>query len=212
MEYLLSSLIGYALGSFPTAYLLIKKTTGMDITEVGSGNVGAMNSLEISKSKVIGLVVLLIDALKGLLSVYLTLLILPIDFAFPALALIFAVFSHCFNPWLKFKGGRGLATAAGGALLLFPFLLVVWIVIWVIIYLMKKDILLANIWAILMSLILIFVSYRVAYKYSFPKAESISSLMFFSAGLLLIIFIKHIDPLKEIISNKKLLVKGLKNE
>jgi glycerol-3-phosphate acyltransferase PlsY len=208
MEYLLSSLIGYALGSFPTAYLLIKKTTGMDITTTGSGNMGAMNSIEISKSKVTGLIVLLIDALKGLLSVYLTLLVLPVNFVFPALALIFAVFSHCFNPWLKFKGGRGLATAAGGALLLFPFLLVIWVILWVLIYLMKKDILFANIWATFMSLVLIFISDQIAYKYSFPKAESISSLMFFSAGLLLLIFIKHIDPLKEIISNKKFFIKG----
>jgi glycerol-3-phosphate acyltransferase PlsY len=148
--------------------------------------------------------------LKGLLSVYLTLVILPVNFVFPALALIFAVFSHCFNPWLKFKGGRGLATAAGGSLLLFPFLLVIWLVLWVIIYLVKKDILFANIWATFMSLILIFILDQVAYKYSFPKAEDISSLMFFSVGLLVIIFIKHIEPLKEILSNKKYFVKGLK--
>jgi glycerol-3-phosphate acyltransferase PlsY len=210
MEYLLSSVLGYALGSFPTAYLLMRQLKGIDITAVGSGNMGAMNSLEISKSKAIGLTVLLLDALKGLLSVYLTLVILPVNFVFPALALIFAVFSHCFNPWLKFKGGRGLATAAGGSLLLFPFLLVIWLILWVIIYLVKKDILFANIWATFMSLILIFILDQVAYKYSFPKAEDISSLMFFSVGLLVIIFIKHIEPLKEILSNKKYFVKGLK--
>jgi glycerol-3-phosphate acyltransferase PlsY len=212
MEYLLSSIIGYALGSFPTAYLLIKKTKGMDITTHGSGNMGAMNSFAISKSKVIGLTVLLIDALKGLLSVYLTLLILPVNFVFPALALIFSAFSHCFNPWLKLKGGRGLATAAGGSLLLFPFLLVVWLVIWAVVYLVKKDVLFANIWSTFMSLVIIFISDQVAYKYSFPKAENISSLMLFSTGILVLIFIKHIEPLKEMLSNKKLSMKNQRYE
>ena len=130
MEFLFSALIGYLLGSFPTAFLILKKSKGINITERGSGNVGAMNSFEVSNSKVIGLVVLVIDALKGLLSVYLPLLFFQVNFMPPAIALFFAVFAHCFNPWLNFKGGRGLATAAGGASLLFPFALVVWGILW----------------------------------------------------------------------------------
>jgi glycerol-3-phosphate acyltransferase PlsY len=125
---------------------------------------------------------------------------------------VFAVFSHCFNPWLKFKGGRGLATAAGGSAFLFPFVLVVWTVSWTIIYLKSKDILVANIWANLMSLLIVMSSLGIAIKYSFPQAESISILAFFTTSLLLIIFIKHIDPLKEIIDKKSLIGKGKNHE
>jgi glycerol-3-phosphate acyltransferase PlsY len=204
MNYLISAVIGYIVGSFPTAYLILKKTRGVDITGEGSGNVGAYNSFEVSKSKTIGALVLLIDALKGLLSVYLILLILPREFIFPALAILFAVFSHCFNPWLSFKGGRGLAASAGGLILLFPFLLAVWIMIWVIIYLIKKDIIWANLWATFMSLVLIFATNRIAIKYSFPQAESISLLILFSAALLILIFIKHIEPLKDLMKSKNI--------
>ena len=212
MEYLVSLIIGYLFGSLPTAYLVLKRSKNIDITKTGTGNVGAMNSFEITNSKMIGILVFIIDALKGILSVILMRIIFPGEFVYPAIALVFAVFSHCFNPWLKFKGGRGLATAAGGAAFLFPFVLVVWTVSWVIIFLKSKDILVANIWANLMSLLIVMSSLDIGIKYSFPQAESISILAFFTTSLLLIIFIKHIDPLKEIIDKKSLIGKGKNHE
>ena len=69
-EIILSSLIGYLIGSIPTAYLLVKKNNGIDIRENGSSNVGALNSYEVSNSKLIGISVLLIDFSKGLLAVF----------------------------------------------------------------------------------------------------------------------------------------------
>jgi len=203
MEYLFSSLIGYLLGSFPTAYLLLKKMSNVDITTQGSGNVGALNAFDVTKSKTLGVIVLLIDALKGLLSVYLSLLIFPVNFIYPALALFFTVFSHCYNPWLKFKGGRGLATATGGTALLFPVVPIVWCIIWLIIFLMKKDIIFANAWASGATLVILFSTAEIVFKYSFPQAESISSLLLFSTGLMTVIFVKHLDPLMEILNNKK---------
>ena len=102
MEFLLSTSVGYILGSFPTAFLLVKTFRGIDITKDGSGNVGALNTIRTSKSKLIGVSVLLIDALKGAISVYFLHLLFPESFIFPALAMLFAVFAHCFNPWLGF--------------------------------------------------------------------------------------------------------------
>ena len=210
MNYLISSLIGFILGSFPTAFLLLRKYRNLDITSQGSGNMGAMNALVVTKSKFIGIAVLLVDALKGLLSVYLVLLFLPVNFVYPALALLFAVFSHCYNPWLKLKGGRGLATAAGGTALLFPFILIAWLLVWFIAYLIKRDIIFANISATILSLIIVFSSVNIAYKYSFPQDDTSGSLILFSCSLMLIIFTRHIDPLKELMSNKKLFVKDRK--
>jgi acyl phosphate:glycerol-3-phosphate acyltransferase len=203
MKYLICAIIGYALGSIPAAYIIVRKFKGIDVTNTGSGNAGAMNSFEITDSKIIGLLVLLFDALKGLLSVYIPVLLLPSDFAYPAIALIFAVFSHCFNPWLQFKGGRGLATSLGGTILLLPVLPIIWLTIWLFIYAFKRDILIANIWAIILSLITIFSAGNVAYYYSFPRVESMSSLLLFTASLLIIIFIRHIDPLTDILKKIK---------
>ena len=65
MNYLLSCIIGFLVGSLPTAFIILKKTKGIDITSAGTGNVGAMNSFEVTNSKIIGLIVFIIDALKG---------------------------------------------------------------------------------------------------------------------------------------------------
>ncbi|HKJ80542.1 MAG TPA: glycerol-3-phosphate acyltransferase, partial [Ignavibacteriaceae bacterium] len=167
------------------------------------GNAGAMNSFEITNSKVVGLVVLIIDALKGLLSVYLCLLVFPLNFVYAALALFFAVFSHCFNPWLNFKGGRGLATAAGGAALLSPLILISWGALWVLLFLLKKDILIANVGATILTIFLALSSIDLIFNYTYPTPDSYGTLVLFSSGLLTIIFIKHIEPLKEIIYNFK---------
>jgi len=203
MEYLISSTIGYLLGSFPSAYILIKKTKGRDITKEGSGNVGAMNSFEVTNSKLIGISVFLIDFLKGLCSTLIPFFLFPNEFAYSALSLLFAVFSHCYNPWIDFKGGRGLATAAGGAAFMFPFLLVVWGLLWVIFMVMRKNILLANISSTVLSLLVVFGTSDIAVKYAFPQPVNSGVLLLVSSAALIIIFIKHIEPLKELIEELK---------
>lgn len=203
MEYLFSSLIGYLLGSFPTAYIFLKKVKRLDITQEGSGNVGAMNSFEVSNSKIIGVSVFIIDFTKGVASVLIPVLIFGKIFLYPALGLMFAVFSHCYNPWLKFKGGRGLSTAAGGAAIILPYLLATWVVLWVIFYLMRKDILLANITAIILSVLVLFITSGVASKYAFPKPVEEELLLYASSSILIIIFIRHIGPFKELIDKQK---------
>jgi acyl phosphate:glycerol-3-phosphate acyltransferase len=203
MEYLISSIIGYALGSIPSAYILLKRIKGIDVTKKGSGNVGAMNSFEVSNSKLIGYFVFLLDFSKGIGSVLVPTLIFSNEFIYPALSLLFAVFSHCYNPWLKFKGGRGLSTAAGGAAVLFPFLLAVWAILWVIFYLMRKDIIFANISSTVFSLLVVFGTSEIAVKYAYPKPDSVSALILASCAILILIFIRHIEPLKELISEEK---------
>jgi glycerol-3-phosphate acyltransferase PlsY len=203
MEYLISSTIGYLLGSFPSAYILLKKTKGTDITKEGSGNVGAMNSFEVTNSKLIGISVFLLDFLKGIASVLIPKFIFPDEFIYPAMSLLFAVFSHCYNPWLNFKGGRGLSTAAGGAAFLFPFLLGIWAVLWAIVYVMRKNIILANISSTVLSLFVVFGTSDIAVKYAFPQPANSGLLLLVSSAVLIIIFIKHIEPLKELIAELK---------
>lgn len=202
MEYFISALVGYLLGSIPSAYIVLKKTKGIDITNAGTGNVGAMNSYEVTNSKSIGIIVLLIDFLKGLLSAVIVLYLFKASFLTASIAVLFAVFSHCFNPWLKFKGGRGLATAAGGCSIVLPVLLIAWILFYILTYLIKKDIHIANIIATIGSLIFILIFYDFAIDFAYPKPVLVNELILFTSAGLLIIFIKHIDPLREIITNK----------
>jgi glycerol-3-phosphate acyltransferase PlsY len=203
MDFLVSSIIGYVLGSFPTAYLILKSSKGMDITKFGTGNVGAMNAFDVSKSKILGLLVFLIDALKGLLSVYIILLIFPLNFSNAAISLVFSVFSHCYNPWIGFKGGRGLATATGGSLILFPFLFFLWCLIWIGIYLIKKDVIWANFIATVSSMVTVMLFIENVIQFAFPKPSTETTLLFFSTTLLIIILTKHFEPFFDLLKNKE---------
>lgn len=201
MDYLISSILGYLLGSFPTAYIILSKR-GIDVTKTGSGNVGAMNSFEITKSKSLGILVFFIDFLKGLIPIFIITQFYPSNFTLAGISLLFAIFSHCFNPWINFNGGRGLATASGGILFLFFPLLLCWISIWILAFVIKKDILLANISSTVLSLILslIFADYFI--KFAYPSTLNENELLLFISSGLILIFIKHIEPLKEILTNR----------
>lgn len=203
MEYLIIALFSYLIGSFPTAYVLLKKVKQIDITQNGSGNVGALNSYEVSNSKLIGVTVLLIDALKGFGIVYLSKILFGNDFLTGSISLLFSVTGHCFSPWIKFKGGRGLATAAGGSLILAPAILILWLLFWLLAYLFRKNIHFGNITATILTGLLSLSSSDILNKYSIPPADE-NFLFGVSVMLLMIvIFIKHIKPLKEYIDQQK---------
>ncbi len=200
MEYFISSLLGYLFGSIPTAYIVLKKAKGIDVTQSGTGNVGAMNSYEVSGSKKLGILVFVVDFLKGVIPVLIILQLFGPKFSFASLTLIFSIFAHCFNPWLNFKGGRGLATSAGGSVVIAPLLLVIWIIIWLVFYLIKKDILIANIFATILTLITVLLGSNFYLEYSAIADKSINELVMLSSIVLILIFIKHISPLNEIIN------------
>jgi glycerol-3-phosphate acyltransferase PlsY len=121
--YILTALAAYLLGSIPTGFL-VAKAKGVDIRAAGSGNIGATNAMRVL-GKPAGIFVLLLDALKGFVAaVFLPILIFRF---FPTLAVdpgivagVFAVLGHNYTCWLKFKGGKGIATMAGVYLALAP--------------------------------------------------------------------------------------------
>ena len=126
LSYILTALGAYLLGSIPTGFL-VAKAKGIDIRSVGSGNIGATNAMRVL-GKPAGIFVLLADAAKGFVAAkWLPLLILhfvshPIGSFdnLPIYAGIFAVIGHNYTCWLKFKGGKGIATTAGVYLALAP--------------------------------------------------------------------------------------------
>ncbi|HST35499.1 MAG TPA: glycerol-3-phosphate 1-O-acyltransferase PlsY [Allosphingosinicella sp.] len=125
---LLCFLLGYALGSVPFG-LLVTRAAGLgDVRAIGSGNIGATNVLRTGR-KGLAAATLLLDVAKGAGAVSLAGLIWPDQPQFPALAGIGAFLGHLYPVWLKFKGGKGVATLAGiVAVLHWPTILVAAIV------------------------------------------------------------------------------------
>ena len=202
MNYFLSLLIGYLIGSLPTAFIILKKFHGLDITQAGSGNVGALNSFRVTRSKRIGLLVLIIDFLKGFLSVMLTILLFGPVFIFPILTITAAVFAHCYSPWLKFKGGKGLATAGGGGFAISIPILIIWSIAWSVFYFSRRDIDLANINASLSTAAFSFLGFSVIDNFSFIHSSSNLIFGFLISIVMAIIISKHITFLQKEINNK----------
>lgn len=109
MDSLLALVLAYMLGSIPFGLLLAKAAGKGDIRSIGSGNIGATNVLR-TGSKGLAAATLLLDGAKGLAAVWLAWRYWP-DGA--PLAAIGAVLGHCFPVWLRFKGGKGVATTLG---------------------------------------------------------------------------------------------------
>jgi len=103
-------LLGYAIGSIPFA-LLLARLTGADLRRVGSGNLGAANVMRAAGLKA-GLIVAILDVAKGAASVLIAER-LASQPAAPALAGFAAIVGHIYPLWLRFRGGKGVATACG---------------------------------------------------------------------------------------------------
>lgn len=118
--YLITAVVSYLLGSIPFGYLLVRVFKGEDVRTSGSGNIGATNVAR--KSPVLGVATLLLDAAKGLAAVVLarTFFDVPHPDLLVTTAAFFAVFGHLFPVWLKFHGGKGVATSLGAFMLLTP--------------------------------------------------------------------------------------------
>jgi acyl phosphate:glycerol-3-phosphate acyltransferase len=115
MTYTIALLGSYILGSIPFGLLLASVAGHGDIRSIGSGSIGATNVLR-TGNKTVALLTLLCDILKGAVAVLAVRMIWPDAALLPAAAALVAVIGHLFPIWLKFRGGKGVATA-GGALL-----------------------------------------------------------------------------------------------
>ena len=112
-------LAAYLCGSIPFGFLLGRLFSGTDVRKTGSGNIGATNVAR-SAGPVAGILTLLLDAAKGAAPVCLARHYFPDVAALQTLAGLGALTGHCFPVWLKFRGGKGVATAAGLFLVLCP--------------------------------------------------------------------------------------------
>ena len=120
LPYLVIAVVSYLMGSIPFGYILVRAFKGEDVRASGSGNIGATNVAR--KSPVLGVATLLLDAAKGLAAVYFVRVAFdgPHHHLMMTVAALFAVCGHLFPIWLKFRGGKGVATTLGAFVLLTP--------------------------------------------------------------------------------------------
>jgi len=153
---LASIVIGYLLGSVPFGYLLVRAFRGADVRTVGSGNIGATNVAR--TSPLLGLVTLFLDAGKGLAAVLIVSSLYPQTRLLPFIAALAAVCGHVFPAWLKFRGGKGVATGLGSFILLTPKAILVAVCIFLAVAAVFRYISLASItaaaWLPLIALLL----------------------------------------------------------
>lgn len=143
---LITAAISYLLGTIPFGYLLVRLFHGQDVRQTGSGNIGATN---VSRtSPVLGVLTLVLDGLKGLAAVVITRALFPAQPFLLGTAAVLAVIGHMFPLWLRFRGGKGVATGLGGFAVLVPKTILMTVGIFIAIFLIFRYVSLASILAV----------------------------------------------------------------
>jgi acyl phosphate:glycerol-3-phosphate acyltransferase len=186
----------YILGSVPTAYIFGKFFKKIDIRDFGSGNVGATNALRVLGIKM-GIVTLLIDILKGVAAVLLCKFILPESSDLMMIACgLAAIVGHIFTVFLKFKGGKGVATSAGVFAAICPIPFVITILVFVILVWITKYVSLGS---IIGALVLFVSELIINLNNSFAELEK----LVFVFIIALFIIIKHKANIKRLIAGSE---------
>ena len=134
MEYLIVGITSYLMGSIPFGFILTKIFLKKDIREIGSGNIGATNALR-TGNKLIGYSTLILDILKAIIPV------IYVKMNYPELiyiASLCAFLGHVFPIWLKFKGGKGVATYVGILFSINILLGLIFVISWGVIFLISR--------------------------------------------------------------------------
>ena len=188
-------IIFYLIGSLPFALILTKLSGFGDIRNIGSGNVGATNVLR-TGNKYLAFIVLSLDIIKG----FIPLIILQIYFK--DLSLLnkiiighFAIIGHIFPIWLKFKGGKGVATYIGFLFSINPYIGLLFLILWMAIALSTKYSSLGSLTAILVAPIyFIFINFNLY-------------IGIFFIYLSLIIYLKHSENIKRLLNKTESKIK-----
>lgn len=189
-------ILAYIIGSFPTSYLMAKLVSGVDIRQHGSGNVGATNTFRVV-GKIPGIIVLIVDALKGFVCVkYLPCIInfanIDVTFSMAQVLIGAAVISgHIWTIFLNFKGGKGVATGAGVLFALNQMALVIGVVVWIFCLAVTRYVSMSSIFAcVSIFLYLLFSKSSLEYIILVGMAS-------------LAIILRHIPNIKRVLSGKE---------
>jgi acyl phosphate:glycerol-3-phosphate acyltransferase len=186
MEHIVISVISYLFGSIPFGFILTKFFLKKDIREIGSGNIGATNTLR-TGNKLIGYTTLVFDISKALVPV------IYVKINFPELiyvASLCAFLGHVFPVWLKFKGGKGVATYVGILFSINILLGIVFVTCWVLIFLIFKYSSLSSIIGTLSVIV-----------YIFAIGET-NNVIFFTT-MFVLIFFTHRENIKRLLNREE---------
>jgi len=184
MEIGLIAIISYLLGSIPFGFLLTKIFLKKDIRKIGSGNIGATNALR-TGNKVIGYSTLILDILKAVIPI----LVVKVYFAeFIFISSLSVFLGHVFPIWLKFNGGKGVATYVGILFCLNYILGLLFIISWSVVFLISKY---SSLSSLLASLLI------PVYHYFFIDSEN----YYFFIIMFILIFYTHKENIKRLKNN-----------
>jgi glycerol-3-phosphate acyltransferase PlsY len=171
----------------------VKTKCGKDITREGSGNVGTVNTFKVSHSKKLTLIVFILDFLKGFVPVFYMAHYMNANLLVLYISSIFLVIGHNYSIWLKSKGGRGLATAAGiFAVINYP-LLITWCVIWAVFISLKRGVLFSNFCATFLLPFITILVKRFYMQFTYPPLSQnyYVYFIFYTVVIALLILSKH---------------------
>lgn len=143
LSYIIVILCSYIIGSIPSGLILGKAFWNVDLREHGSKNIGATNAWR-TLGKLPGFIVFVADLLKGMIGVYLGMLLVGTSTAM-IIGGIVAIIGHSLSLFLKFKGGKGVATGLGVIIMLMPTVSAIVFIIWLVIVMISKYVSLASI-------------------------------------------------------------------
>ena len=194
MEIILVAVFSYVCGSIPFGLILTKIFIKKDIRKIGSGNIGATNVLR-SGSKYLAFLTLFLDVLKGCIPVVI------VKHFFPELLQLSALstfLGHLFPIWLKFKGGKGVATFVGILIATSYELTIIFIFTWVTIFIMFKYSSLSSILSSMIIFLIFFFREKMpdTIYLNFSEVEDIKILLFIIIVLIIFTHRKNISNLK----------------
>lgn len=206
MTFIFAAIVGYLIGSVPFGLVLTKFAGLGDIRAIGSGNIGATNVLRTGNKK-LALATLILDGAKGAVAVMLARWMLTFDATM--IAGVAAVIGHIFPVWLKFKGGKGVATTLGTLIALLPSLGLSACMLWLITAFFTRISSLSALVAIGLSP---FIAWVLTRDFSSNYTEADGSQVFLlnhhlnwmplvCAVLAVIVFYKHKENIQRILKN-----------
>lgn len=198
-----AGLLGYLLGSIPSAYLLVRWKSNLDIRRVGSGNVGTLNSFEVTGSKTIGAAVLVLDLLKGIFAVVLSTTFIEGGFWIAGFAGLGVTIGHNYPVWLGFRGGRGLAPAAGVMFALCWPIVAVWGLLWVAGFKLSRDVNVGNAVACLGTLVVALVVPANVLERVLQVEAHAGGFRVFAVVLLGILLLRLVEPVRTYFADRR---------
>ena len=194
MTYIWAFLTGYLLGSINFA-VLVAKYKGLDLFSLGSGNPGATN-VKRTMGAFWGNTVFLLDFSKGYLAVFLTQSILVLEGLnydlLGILGLLGAILGHSFSIFLKFRGGKGVATTMGGLLALMPWVLVLGLIAWLIVFFSTRVVAMAS------------IVFAISLPISFYFLHDLPDVRWiFCIVLAILIVVRHYSNIQRLLSGKE---------